>query len=396
MPDPSQNIPAELVERLGNLDLSNPQDLEQLFALEAELRSIVEDDPDNIPPAEIPPEDPSIAYLAAADPTIYLDEFTKIVNDDIQQLIHSQTLLFPACITGALDKTSWLLDQGLDLNHVDKDGYTPLIYASLPGDRANLDLIQLLITKGANLNATSNFDESPLKLLIRDGNYEGAQLLLTAGADPDPANFTPLHQATASGDLPNILSSLTPQTLEEQNCFERSPWLTAIHADQPSAAQLLQSQGANTKVSGQTGVTPLHLAAEANACNSIPYLLQQKHNLETRADFGNAPLHNAVENDSLEAAKLLLDAGADVHALTESVDAPISFADSLPILRLLEKHGANLNHLNTAGHGPLHNLAECDDLEAVTWLLGKGTNPNIPTTTFSPKIQTLIQTFQTK
>ena len=96
MPDPSQNIPAELVERLGNLDLSNPQDLEQLFALEAELRSIVEDDPDNIPPAEIPPEDPSLAYLAAADPTISLDEFTKIVNDDIQQLIHSQTLLFPA------------------------------------------------------------------------------------------------------------------------------------------------------------------------------------------------------------------------------------------------------------------------------------------------------------
>ena len=48
MPD-DPNIPPDLAQRLAKLDLSNPRDLEQLFALEAQLQSLVSDDPDNIP-----------------------------------------------------------------------------------------------------------------------------------------------------------------------------------------------------------------------------------------------------------------------------------------------------------------------------------------------------------
>lgn len=43
-----------------------------------------------------------------------------------------------------------LIDLGADVNEPDNDGKTPLMYAS---DNCNLDLIDLLIKKGANIEA---------------------------------------------------------------------------------------------------------------------------------------------------------------------------------------------------------------------------------------------------
>jgi len=370
MPDDPPPLPPDLAERLADLDISNPQDLAKLFALEAELSAAAGLEHPDSPSPETQPDEPTPAYLAAADPSVSLEKFIPLVGPDHAQLTDTQSLLFPACLAGSLDKATWLLDQGLDPNHADHDASTPLISASLPGRFANLDLLQHLLNLGADPNARSSHHESPLSLLTREGNYEGARLLLAHGADPTA--FPPLHQAAAAGDLPKILSLLTTQTIELQTIWGRTPWLTAIHADQVPAARLLQSQGANTKATGQSKETALHLAAEANACVSVAYLLSQGHNLESRASFSNTPLHNAVENDSVEATRLLLDAGADLHALTESADAPVSFADSLPMLELLHAHRANLNQIDSKGRHLLQNFADGNDLPAIQWLLAHG------------------------
>ncbi|MDA0767142.1 MAG: ankyrin repeat domain-containing protein, partial [Verrucomicrobia bacterium] len=342
------------------------------------------------PSPETQPEDPTPAYLAAADPTIPLSQFIELVGSAPKQLLNQQSLLFPSCITGSLDKTTWLLTQGLDPNHADHHAYTPLIYACLPGRSANLDLLQHLLNLGADPNARSSHHESPLSLLTREGNYEGAHLLIIHGADP--TDFPPLHQAAAAGDLPKIIALLSPQTIEQQNSWARTPWLTAIHADQIPAAQFLESQGANTEATGHTGDSALHLAAEANACASLTYLLSQGHPLEARASFGNTPLHNAVENDSLDTARLLLDAGADLHALTETADAPISFADSVPMLELLHAHGANLNQLTSDGRHLLQNFADGNDLPAIQWLLAHGADLTLLTPEDRALIKSLLTT----
>lgn len=393
MTDPPPNIPPDLAERLAKLDLSNPKDLEALFALEAELITIADIEPEDLPSAKLFPEPeeeepPSLAYLAAADPTISLEQFIEITGNEYAQPINTQTLLFPACITGSLEKVTWLLQQGLDPDHHDQNGYTPLIYACLPGRNANLELIQLLIGQKVDVDAQSSYGESPLRLLTREGNYDGAQVLIEAGADDTP--FSKLHQAAATGDLETILSLLSPDTIEEQNTWERTLWLTAIHADQVPAAQLLESQGASTKVLGHTGDTALHLAAEGNACNSLNYLLAQGHQIEARASFSNTPLHNAVENDSLDATKLLLKAGADIHALTETIDAPVSYADSVPMLKLLHQHGANLNQISGEGRWPLLNFAECNDIKGIQWLLDHGAKVDL-TSTGSTALRAAIQ-----
>ena len=92
---------------------------------------------------------------------------------------------------------------------------------------------QLLITKGANLNASSNFDETPLKLLIRDGNYEGAQLLLTAGAEGKryclPHARVMIHQPW--GGAQGTAMDMEIQIKETLNLKKRLETILASHCD---------------------------------------------------------------------------------------------------------------------------------------------------------------------
>lgn len=381
MTDPSDMTPelADLAERLSKLDLDNPGDLEALFEMQEELGALTGIEVEApISAADLPtiaPEpEPSDAYLAAADPTIPLSDFIDLVGNDIHETISTQSLLFPTCIAGSLEKATWLIDQGLDPDHRDKNGYSPLIYACLPGINANLDLIEFLIAKGADANASSSHNESPLRLSIRTGNYLAVRILIKSGADTDA--FSPLHQAAATGDLTAITALVTPDTLEEPNTWKRTPWLTAIHADQTDAAQLLRSLGASTSALGHSDDTALHLAASSNAHNSIRYLLTLGFDVNINDNFQSTPLHEAADNDAIDAAEILLTAGANVHALTHTQNAPVSLACSIEMLSLLHVHGADLNFVSGEGRWPLWDFAECTDPEGVTWLLDNGADIN--------------------
>ncbi len=378
MPDEIPDLPPDLIEKLKNLDVNNPEDLNALFALSGELSAAAGLELPSPPSTDNQPEpeDPTPAYLAAADPTIPLPQFIQIVGSDPKQLINQQSLLFPACLTGSLDKVTWLLDQGLDPNHADHDSYTPLIYACLPGIDANFDLINLLLANGADPNAESTHGESPLRLVIRHGNYFAAHHLIASGADPERASFTPIHQAAASGNL-NILNSLvSPATIESTTIRYLTPWLTALHADQVEAAEFLRSRGANIRPRNDFGEDALHLAASANATDSTRYLLGLGFNSQNPDKRLRTALHYAVESDCIDTATILLEAGANADALDEFEAAPVTSARSKSMLSLLHRFGADLNHTTGAEWWPLWNAVEQSDLPSVQWLIANGAAVN--------------------
>lgn len=379
--EPEKHDLADLAERLSKLDLENPADLEALFQLQEEISAVAGLDFEaplnaaDLPVIEPDPE-PSDAYLAAADATVPLTDFIERVGSDVQDRIATQTLLFPACLTGSLEKAQWLIDQGLDPDHRDKDGYSPLIYACLSGINANLELIRFLIEMGADVNAASSHNESPLRLSLRNGNYAAVRMLLDAGADSEKILFSPMHRAAAFGDLDAITKLMAPQTLEAEDTWNRTPWLTAIHADQVDAARFLKSCGANETVTSHIGSSAIHLAAGANACNSLRYLLSLDVDIESRDRYQGTPLHEAVENGALEAAALLIHAGANVNVTTHTQDAPIHNACSVEMLKLLHEAGADLNQISGEGCWPLWDAAEDGDLRCLQWLIDSGAEVN--------------------
>ncbi|TDA37117.1 MAG: hypothetical protein DSO07_12820 [Thermoproteota archaeon] len=102
--------------------------------------------------------------------------------------------LIEAARWGDLEKVKKLLDRGADVNARDKDGWTPLHWASVHG---HLDVIKLLVERGADVNA-SNHGWTPLHEAASRGHLNVVKFLVERGADVnarDREGRTPLDLA---------------------------------------------------------------------------------------------------------------------------------------------------------------------------------------------------------
>jgi uncharacterized protein len=126
---------------------------------------------------------------------------------------YGQTILHVCAEYGREDLVHYLLSDRfigkIDINAVDKNGWTPLHSACKGG---HLGIIQLLINKGAFSRALTNEGASPLHYLVRnasqDKSYVAIQLLVQKSSAVDVTNRhgeTPLHQAAMRGRAQNIL-----------------------------------------------------------------------------------------------------------------------------------------------------------------------------------------------
>ena len=101
------------------------------------------------------------------------------------------------------------LDAGVDINARDENGSTPLHWAALEGHK---DIVELLINRGAEVNATSEIGGwTPLHMAASKNHIQVVSFLIKKGADEDAkaiiGGWTPLHWA-ASEDYDQIVKLL--------------------------------------------------------------------------------------------------------------------------------------------------------------------------------------------
>lgn len=107
-----------------------------------------------------------------------------------------------AALDGQISQVKNLLTNGLDVNIVDEDGRTPLMYAAFNG---HAEIINFLIDKGALINACDSSGRTAL-MMASSGPYPAAvKILLDHQADPNlidkDEHFTALMFAAAEGQL---------------------------------------------------------------------------------------------------------------------------------------------------------------------------------------------------
>jgi ankyrin repeat protein len=166
--------------------------------------------------------------------------------------------------------------------------------------------------------------------------------------------------------------------------------------------KLLREAGAdvNAPVADRQRRLPLHYAADYNNVEALRWLLQEGadpngHAASEGDDYGVTPLQVAIQNGHVQAARALIDGGANVNEADACGQTPLVFAcvflarpcasegsrsdpaddrrQRHAVLRLLLDHGADPNLcVNPDVMTPLEWARDAEDDEAVGILIASG------------------------
>lgn len=244
-----------------------------------------------------------------------------------------------AVIADQVEMVKYLLDQGANIEgNDDLGGYTPLMNSSL------FEMVDLLVKRGANVNAKNKF------------------------------NYTPLHKAVFNfvegkrkeKDCKKILNLLISNgaNLNAQDNNGNTPLMTAIQKTAP--AKILIAKGADVNLANKNKETPLMLAAKGGLLKVV--------------------LVVPVIGPFAEACKLLIAKGADVNAqdvfgktaLMHAASAAHAQGDSYSsytgLLSLLIGKGAKLEIEDKDGHTALYWAQRFNRAKSADLLIAKGAN----------------------
>ena len=209
---------------------------------------------------------------------------------------------------------------------------------------------------------------------IQKGNTEKVKSLLAG--EPEL-----VHTRTAQ-DLPALLlaayygqpgiADLLAERRDDLDVFE-----AAAAGKVERLRTLLQSQPGLANAVARDGFQPLGLACFFGRLEAARLLLDAgaEVNSASRNNQKVMPLHSAAASRSLEIARLLLDAGADPNARQNSDETPLQEAAAngqVALAELLLKHGAVIDAENTRGETALSLAQKAGHTEMVEFLQSHG------------------------
>ncbi len=265
-----------------------------------------------------------------------------------------------------------LVAQGVDVTTPQGDGATALHWAAYADDVETADL---LLRAGARVNATNDLGVTPLWVACTNGSAEMVPRLLAAGANPNIApatGGTPLMRAVRTGNADAVESLLSAGA--DVNASEGSrgqnALMWAVTQHHATVARLLIDRGAD-------------LEARTSVSRQLVLTCCQENNTDGNGSIwveqgGFTPLLFAARLGDLDAARLLLAAGAHVDVATPGGTTALVVAAHSghgALAALLLENGADPNAAG-AGYTALHAAVLRDDPDLAEALLAYGANPN--------------------
>ena len=122
----------------------------------------------------------------------------------------------------------------------------------------------------------------------------------------------------------------------------------------------------------------MHDAAQYGHTDIIRLLAKYRGDINARNTIGITPLKAAAQNDELECVKVLLELGADVHAVSKDTKEGILHnAKSIAVARLLLEAGADVNAADKERETPLHHAIINGFTELAVYLIEQGAGKQI-------------------
>ena len=190
-----------------------------------------------------------------------------------------------------------LVRHDIDVNATRADGTTALIWAAHWDD---VDTLARLLTAGADPNVADDYGVTALARAAENASASVTRKLLEAGANPNVAQESGL-----------------------------TPLMIAAHTGNAEVVRALRDSGANVNaVTAVAKATPLMWAVAQRHHASVRALIAGGANVDSATVMGFTPLMYTADTGDIEAAKMLIAAGADVNRV---VDIGVNKTHPLPL-----------------------------------------------------------------
>lgn len=211
--------------------------------------------------------------------------------------------LIQAARTGDINavKTLTASSSWCNLNAVDSNGRTALHIACSFG---RLEIMQLLVEAGANVDICSSSGQTPLHEACISGRYEILQEMLSEVADLDMVDNNGLsaaHYCALNGEV-TCLSLLCNQVIDFS--------FVSITLEFPLCYVILQ--GCDICLEDNQGQTGVHLAAMRNHPEIIQCLMERGMELDTADHKGKTPAHYAAKYGNVACLQCLAKSAVDM------------------------------------------------------------------------------------
>ncbi len=197
-----------------------------------------------------------------------------------------------------------------------------------------------------------------------------------------------LHKAAREGKLEAVMTQIASdadvneRTQTSGGTLGVTPLFLAARMGRKDIIERLFEAKADVNLkSGSLAMTPLHVAICNRHIEVIEYLVAKKADLEATDFKGQRPLYLATSKKAIEAMNVLIDAGADINALSgkdvknTALHLAISL-NNLALVNLLLQKGADTEVRNSNRLLPLYFAVETAKTEIIETLLRNGADVN--------------------
>jgi ankyrin repeat protein len=295
-----------------------------------------------------------------------------------------------------------LIARKVDVNAVDEDGTTALLWTIRSGDVATA---RLLIGAGAKATLANRLGVTPMALATANGDAAMMALLISAGADinaVDIAGDTLLMAAARTGVAAAVQLLLDKGAeVDARSSSQQTALMIAVRENHPGVVQQLLARGAAVDVktpAGNTpnftlpnsvagfghgvgivrgglpprgsrgpitgGMTPLLYAARDGRLPIVRDLLAKGAEINQTDPNGITPLLSAITNNHPDVGRFLIDKGADIK--------PADWWGRTALWAAIETRNMDLDNA-TFDNG----VDRAPFLDLIHVLLEKGADPNV-------------------
>lgn len=330
-----------------------------------------------------------------------------------------RTALHCAVESGNPQMVQYVLDMEMvDIDARNRDGNTPLLHCLQNGKPDNrLEIVKMLINRGADFNARNRQGMFPLNLALANEQPEVVEYLLTLPIEIDrigPCGETMLHWAARFGNLKlaeRCLIADIPVDAEDNDgdtpLFEASSkemvlFLLKNGAD-PLAVnnrnqnvffrhypmdvlEMFYRLGCPIDAQEKTQSTPLALAAKYSDFEEVKFYVDHGANVNALNDRDETPLQFALKTFNWSVVKYLLDHGGSVFR-SKRLDLPLVALAKIGWLNAIKYFLENKMYKNPSEVvRAFHTAAKYGQKQVIEFMLGFGVDVNA----LNPKGETAL------